>query len=94
MSEVEIRLNIPFGYLSVLLCYLSISASVSKRLCPRLPGNSLRQLLSAAEEFLLYHKQIADEVHQCEGNVDLKATFVNRLQSVVDRLKEEEGLIF
>jgi len=79
-------LNVAFGYLSVLLCFLSISPSVKKRLCSLLPGNDLRPVLGAVEEFLHFHRQI-EEIQQSDEQVDLKATFVHRLQSVVDRLK-------
>lgn len=83
-------LNVAFGYLSVLLCFLGISTSVKKRLCSLLPGNDLRQVLGAVEEFLHFHRQI-EEIQQADDNVDLKVTFVHRLQSVVDRLRREDG---
>ncbi|MCJ1248307.1 hypothetical protein MMC30_005524 [Trapelia coarctata] len=86
ISEQESVLNVAFGYLSVLLCFLSISTSVKKRLCSLLPGNDLRQVLGAVEEFLQFHRQI-DEIQQSDEQVDLKVSFVHRLQTVVDRLK-------
>ena len=79
-------LNVAFGYLSVLLCFLSISTSIKKRLCSLLPGNDLRQVLGAVEEFLHFHRQI-EEIQQTDEQVDFRVTFVHRLQSVVDRLK-------
>ncbi|MCJ1421352.1 hypothetical protein MMC32_007715 [Xylographa parallela] len=89
-SEKEIRFNIPFGYLSILLSFLSISASIRQRIRSRLQGQMLSTIFGAAEEFLQYHRQITGEILEAEEGNDLKANFVSRVQSVVDRLKQEE----
>ncbi|MCJ1321046.1 hypothetical protein MMC15_006388 [Xylographa vitiligo] len=89
-SEKEIRLNVPFGYLSILLSFLSISASVRQCIRSRLRGHMLSRIFGAVEEFLQYHRQITDEIQEAEEGDELKANFVSRVQSVVDRLKREE----
>ncbi|MCJ1433797.1 hypothetical protein MMC27_003162 [Xylographa pallens] len=89
-SEKEIRFNVPFGYLSILLSFLCLSASIRQRIRSRLRGQMLSTIFSAAEEFLQYHRQITDEIPEAEEGDDLKANFVSRVQSVVDRLKREE----
>ncbi|MCJ1285488.1 hypothetical protein MMC26_004828 [Xylographa opegraphella] len=89
-SEKEIRLNVPFGYLSILLSFLSISVSIRQRIRPRLRGQMLSKIFGAVEEFLQYHRQITDEIREAEEGDDLKANFVSRVQSVIDRLKREE----
>lgn len=90
ISEQDIELNVPFGYLAVLLSFLCMSTSVRQRLRSRLKGQMFRQVLVAVEEFLSYHRQIADEIHETVDGVDLKANFINRVQSVVNRLKLED----
>ncbi|KAL8972575.1 MAG: hypothetical protein Q9183_000468 [Haloplaca sp. 2 TL-2023] len=52
----------------------------------RLDDESLRPLLDAVEEFLQYHRQIDQDLVLTEGEMDLKATFVSRLEKVVDRM--------
>ena len=91
-SEKEIRFNVPFGYLSILLSFLSISASIRQRIRSRLQGQMLSKIFGAAEEFLQYHRQITDEIQEAEGGNDLKANFVSRVQGVVDRLKREDAV--
>ncbi|MCJ1472852.1 hypothetical protein MMC13_001501 [Lambiella insularis] len=86
ISEQDIALNIPFGYLAVLLSFLCMSISVRQRIHSRLKGQMFRRILGAVEEFLNYHRQIVDEIHETADGVDLKANFINRVQSVVTRL--------
>ena len=76
-----------FGYLSVLLSYLCIEEHSRQMIAKRLDDESLRPLLDAVEEFLQYHRQIDQELVLTEGEMDLKATFVSRLEKVVDRMK-------
>lgn len=54
-----------------------------------LPGQTLQQLLNAVEEFLHYHRQIDEEICEENEDVDVKASFIRRLQGVVDELRTE-----
>jgi hypothetical protein len=92
VSEQETRSSVPVGYLAVLLSYLCTNASARMRVRASLTGGTLKHLIIAVEEFLQYHRKITEEIHSMDGDVDLKAVFVNRLQAVVDQLKEEEGV--
>lgn len=76
-----------FGYLSVLLGYLCIEEEARQTVAGRLEGESLQPLLDAVEEFLQYHRQIDQELVQNEGKMDLKASFVTRLERVVERMR-------
>lgn len=86
-SEHEITCNVAFGYLSVLLSHLSLSPMIKERVCSQLQGGTLEQLLDAVNEFIKYHRQVEDEIYQVDRDVDLKAGFTNRLQTVVERLQ-------
>ncbi len=51
----------------------------------------MKQLLDAVEEFLHYHREIDEDVYQSEGEIDVRARFIDRLQRLVDELKMEAG---
>lgn len=76
-----------FGYVSVLLSYLCINEAVRQKVSARLQGGTLGPLLDAVEEFLQYHRQIDDGVRRDDGEEEVRAGFVGRLQGVVDNLK-------
>ncbi|KAL8739275.1 MAG: hypothetical protein Q9181_000005 [Wetmoreana brouardii] len=86
-SEEETAFNVAFGYLSVLLSYLCVEEEARIMVMNRLEGKNLQPLLDAVEEFLQYHRQIDEELGQTEGELDLKAGFVSRLEGVVGMMK-------
>ena len=57
-----------------------------------LEGGTVQQLLNAVEEFLSYHHRIAPDTRQADSDTEVKANFTERLQALVNALKEEEGL--
>lgn len=83
--------NVAFGYLSVLLSNLCMDGVIRKHVRSQLAGGTLNPLLNAVEEFVHYHRQVDEEIHEVGGTEDSRAGLVGRLQSVVDRLKAEEG---
>ncbi|MCJ1471212.1 hypothetical protein MMC07_009860 [Pseudocyphellaria aurata] len=89
-SEKETSFNVAFGYLSVLLSYLCVNQEVRLRVSSRLRGRTLGQLLDAVDEFLHYHRQIDEEIYQDDGEMDVKAGFIDRLQRMVNELKLEQ----
>ena len=80
------------GWVSVLLSWLCLDPGIKARVSGRLPGNSLKQLLDAVEEFLRYHRRVDQVILQGDGEDDAKANIVGRLQSHVDDLRKAEGL--
>lgn len=56
----------------------------------RLQGRTLKQLLDAVDEFLHYHRQIDEEIYQDDGEMDVRAGFIDRLQRMVNELKMEQ----
>ena len=93
VSEEESATMVPFGYLAVLLSYLSINITIRERVATRLKGGTLRPLLAAVEEFIYYHRKVAEEIRTADEEIDLKAMFIGRLQVVVDMLKREESAV-
>lgn len=49
---------IPFSYLGVLLGYLALAPAISKRIRKKLPGQSLRSLISSIDEFMTRHNEV------------------------------------
>ncbi|KAJ9300294.1 hypothetical protein DTO271G3_2411 [Paecilomyces variotii] len=86
-SFVQTHSNVAFGYLSILLCTLSLDESVRARLKHSLRGNGLSRVLATAEEFLQYHKKVEDELRSLGGEQDQVAGFTSRLQGLVERIR-------
>lgn len=76
----------------MLLGWLCLDPAIKARISGRLPGNSLKWLLDAIDEFLQYHRRVDQVIHRGDGEDDARASFVGRLQSHVDDLKTAEGL--
>ncbi|KAL8968105.1 MAG: hypothetical protein Q9197_005055 [Variospora fuerteventurae] len=83
-SEEGTSSNVAFGYLSVLLAYLSVDEEAREVVANQLEGRNLQPLLIAVEEFLQYHRQIGEDLKDEEA--DLKTSFIGRLKSVIARL--------
>ena len=81
------NINVAFGYLSVLLGYLSLNAVIKDRVCLQLRGGTLRKVLDSIEEFLHYHKEVAEETVQADQDIEPKINFVIRVEKMVDCLK-------
>lgn len=76
----------------MLLGWLCHSPAIRGRISGRLPGNSLKQLLDAVDEFLQYHRRVDQAIIRGDGEDDARANFVGRLQSHVDDLKKAENM--
>ncbi|KAL8755431.1 MAG: hypothetical protein Q9199_003654 [Rusavskia elegans] len=87
-SEEETSSNVAFGYLSVLLSYLCVEKHGRQRVASHLPGGTLQALLDTVVEFLQYHRQIDDDMDQEDGETNLKASFISRLESTVIELRQ------
>ena len=74
----------------MLLGWLCLNPAIKARVSDRLPGNSLKQLLDAVEEFLRYHRRVDQVILRDDGEDDARDSFVGRLQSHVDDLKKAE----
>ncbi len=90
-SMEETHSNVAFGYLSVLLGNICQNSTARMYTCSKLPGGTLHTLIAAVEEFLQYHKKVDAELYDADDGTDLQASFTDRLQSVLDRLKASEA---
>ncbi|KAL9043109.1 MAG: hypothetical protein Q9180_000095 [Flavoplaca navasiana] len=90
-SEEETSSNVAFGYLSVLLSYLCVEKHARQMVASRLPGGTLQALLNTVVEFLQYHRQIEDDMDQEDGETDLKASFISRLEATVTGLRQRRA---
>lgn len=76
----------------MLLGWLCLNPAIKARIRRRLPGNSLKELLDAVDQFLQYHRRVDQAIYGGDDEDDARASFVGRLQSHVDDLKKAEGL--
>lgn len=81
-------MNVALGYLSVLLGFLCLNRQVKARVSNRLQGGTLKYLIDALEEFLHYYRRIDQEIHQGEVDGTPKASYVGRLQGLVEDLRD------
>ncbi len=65
---------------------------VRAQISSRLAGGTLKQLLDAMNEFLSFHRKVDEETARSDGEVDFRAGFISRLQSVIENLKHNQGL--
>ncbi|KAL8843090.1 MAG: hypothetical protein Q9170_000220 [Blastenia crenularia] len=85
-SEEETSSNVAFGYLSVLVAYLSMEEPARVIVAKRLDDGNLQLLRDAVEEFLQYHRQVDKIPDVDEGEMDVKTNFIGRLETVLARL--------
>ncbi|OWP02659.1 hypothetical protein B2J93_6492 [Marssonina coronariae] len=89
-SFVATHKNVAFAYLSVLLGYLSLNASLSARIQAQLPRKSLRPVLASIEEFIRMHKSV-DMMAADEDDHNPQTVLTERLEGLVGRMKEVNG---
>lgn len=80
---------VSYGYLSVLLTYLCIDKVLKKHINAQLhqDGGTLENLLASAENFLQYHRQVDNTLHQPDATDEHGDHFVVRSQMVIDGLR-------
>jgi len=91
LSEAESKANVPFGYLAVLLCSLCLDRETRIAFGGPSKHDSVKQLLTAVDEFLLYYRSISIDIRERgddDSPQDVTTAFVDRLQQVVDRFRE------
>ncbi|KAI1908209.1 hypothetical protein LOZ61_005678 [Ophidiomyces ophidiicola] len=91
-SVVQTHSNVAFGYLSVLLSTLCLEDDVRNQVRSQMRGNNIGRLLSIVDEFLHYYRKVDEELDGPVLEEDTVSDFTARLQSIVDRIREVEGL--
>ncbi|KAL2157188.1 hypothetical protein VTH06DRAFT_6324 [Thermothelomyces fergusii] len=82
-SMEKTQLNVALGYLSVLLGYLSLSGSIRDRFILVHPKKSIQPLLDSINEFIAFHRQVAEAQGHDESN---DSGSLARLQDLADQL--------
>ncbi|EEP79202.1 predicted protein [Uncinocarpus reesii 1704] len=91
-SVAQTHSNVAFGYLSVLLSTLCLADEVRAQVRGHLRGNNLGRLLVVVEEFLHYYRKVEEELKDPVLEEDAMSGFTTRLQGIVDRIREAEGM--
>lgn len=86
-SVEDSHLNVAGGYLTVLLGCLSLSPELGERIRLRQRTPSLQPLIACIDEFVSHHKKV-DALLKDEGEHNPQAGLTDRLQTLVNRLKE------
>ncbi|KAH9221844.1 wings apart-like protein regulation of heterochromatin-domain-containing protein [Leptodontidium sp. 2 PMI_412] len=85
-SVQESQKNVAFGYLSVLLGYLSLLPSLSERIQAKQPRKTLRPIVASIEEFIGHHKTV-DMIAADEEGYSPQTGLTERLEGLVAKLK-------
>lgn len=87
-SVEKSQLNVAFGYLSLLLGYMSLYEPVRQRFSSMHKAGNLVPLLDSIREFIAYHRMTDDAIAQTgEGQAPLYSSFTTKLQGLVERLE-------
>ncbi|KAJ0117651.1 hypothetical protein J7T55_001850 [Diaporthe amygdali] len=87
-SVEKSQLNVAFGYLSLLLGYMSLYEPVRKRFSSMHKAGNLAPLLESIREFIAYHRMTDDAIAQAgDGQAPLYSSFTTKLQGLVERLE-------
>ncbi|CAG8948777.1 hypothetical protein HYFRA_00001899 [Hymenoscyphus fraxineus] len=90
-SMEETEKLIPFGYLGVLLGYLALVPEISKRIRKKLPGQSLRSLISSIEEFMMRHSEVDSQIQEgdmfeSEESKNTRVAMTRKLEKLLEQL--------
>lgn len=82
------HLNVAFGYLSLLLGYMSLYEPVRKRFSSMHKAGNLAPLLESIREFIAYHRMTDDAIAQAgDDQTSQYLSFTTKLQGLVERLE-------
>jgi hypothetical protein len=85
-SMEKTQLNVALGYLSVLLGYLCLSDSIRDRFVLVHPKKNTQPLLDSINEFILFHRKVAEAQGGEGGTGGSESGSLARLQDLADRL--------
>lgn len=83
---------IPFSYLGVLLGYLALVPDLKRRIRKRLPGQSLRPLLSSIDEFMTRHSEVDSQnqdpdMFESEEAINARMLMTKQLEKLLGQLR-------
>ncbi|KAH8598039.1 wings apart-like protein regulation of heterochromatin-domain-containing protein [Bisporella sp. PMI_857] len=85
-SFEESQKNVAFGYLSVLLGYLSLLPAISERIAAQQPRKTLRPLVTSIEEFIGHHKVADSQFEADDEGYNANIGLTERLEELVLKL--------
>ncbi|EPE34042.1 hypothetical protein GLAREA_07055 [Glarea lozoyensis ATCC 20868] len=86
-SVEESQKNVAFGYLSVLLGYLSLMPEIALRVKEKQPSKTITPLVASIVEFISHHKTV-DLIIADEDGHNPNSGFTERLESLVETLRQ------
>ena len=91
VSEEESVANVTFGYLAVMLANLCQYGPAKAFIASKLPGQNLRLLVAAVEEFVAHHEKVDTLNFEGEEGAEVWSAFTEKLKEVSRKLKAVEA---
>ncbi|TRX95330.1 hypothetical protein FHL15_003661 [Xylaria flabelliformis] len=88
-SMEKTHLNVAFGYLSVLLGYLSLHGPVRRKLIHSHSAKSIGPLVGSIREFIAHYEQVENAMSESDDSDRHGGTYAERLQELVQQLEEK-----
>ncbi|KAH8156659.1 hypothetical protein CIB48_g11588 [Xylaria polymorpha] len=88
-SMEKTHLNVAFGYLSVLLGYLSLHGPVRHKLIHSHSAKSIGPLVGSIREFIAHYEQVENAMSESDDGGGHPGTYIERLQELVQQLEEK-----
>ncbi|KAI0194049.1 hypothetical protein EV127DRAFT_233992 [Xylaria flabelliformis] len=88
-SMEKTHLNVAFGYLSVLLGYLSLHGPVRHKLIHSHSAKSIGPLVGSIREFIAHYEQVENAMSESDDSDRHGGTYAERLQELVQQLEEK-----
>ncbi|KAI0457833.1 wings apart-like protein regulation of heterochromatin-domain-containing protein [Xylaria acuta] len=88
-SMEKSHLNVAFGYLSVLLGYLSLHGPVRYKLIHSHSAKSIGPLVGSIREFIAHYEQVENAMSESDNGDRHRGTYAERLQELVQQLEEK-----
>ncbi|KAI0490744.1 wings apart-like protein regulation of heterochromatin-domain-containing protein [Xylaria cf. heliscus] len=88
-SMEKTHLNVAFGYLSVLLGYLSLHGPVRHKLIHSHSAKSIGPLVGSIREFVAHYEQVENAMSESDDGDRHHGTYAERLQELVQQLEEK-----
>jgi hypothetical protein len=89
-SVEEANLNVTFGYLAVLLGYLALTKDTARRIRLGLPGQSLKPLIIAVDEFIDHHRKVDTQSRDGVEVQSSQSGLTERLSRMLAKLRTME----
>ncbi|KAI1500919.1 hypothetical protein F5X99DRAFT_384369 [Biscogniauxia marginata] len=88
-SMEKSHLNVAFGYLAVLLGYLSLHAPVRQKLKSNHSAKSIGPLIDSIREFIAHYEKVENAMDESESGSRAHSGYAERLQALVQELEGE-----